>query len=236
MDTILQGISDFRDTRFPSQRALYERLVRDGQKPTALIIACADSRVAPEHFTGAAPGELFVCRNAGNIVPPFAAGNGGVSASVEYAVAALGVTDIIVCGHSDCGAMKGVANPGALESMPNVAAWLRHSHAAGRIVCEAYPADLDAETRNRVLALENVLVQLNHLRTYPSVATGLALGQLRLHGWYFEIDTGDLLAFDGVEGRFVSFSDDKDAPTPVAENIAFRVASPDVARRLQAAE
>lgn len=235
MDSLLQGISDFRDTRFPSQRALYERLVRDGQKPKALIIACADSRVAPEHFTGAGPGELFVCRNAGNIVPPFAAGNGGISASVEYALTALGVTEIIVCGHSDCGAMKGVANPSALEAMPNVAAWLRHSHAAGRIVCEAYPADLDPKTLNRVLALKNVLVQLNHLRTYPSVATALALGQLRLHGWYFEIDTGDLLAFDGVEGRFVSLGDVADAPVPVAENAAFRVASPGVARPRQAA-
>ncbi len=236
MDSILQGISDFRDTRFPAQRAVYERLVRDGQKPKALIIACADSRVAPEHFTGAGPGEIFVCRNAGNIVPPFAQGSGGVSATVEFAVVALGVTEIIVCGHSDCGAMKGVANPGALESMPSVAAWLRHSHAAGRIVCEAYPANLDPKSRNQALALENVVVQLNHLRSYPSVAAGLASGRLRLHGWYFAIETGELLAYDGLERRFVALENEEDEPIPVAEQAALKVAAPDVARRLAAAE
>lgn len=211
--SIIQGISTFRGSVFPGQQRMYERLVRDGQQPKALIIACADSRVAPEHITQAGPGELFVCRNAGNIVPPFAEMNGGVSSAIEYAVVALGVRDIVVCGHSDCGAMKGLMQPGALKDMPNVAAWLRHSHAADRIVCEAYPDDIDPGDRLRALALENVVVQLAHLRTHPSVASALARGRLSLHGWFFEIETGRLHAYDG--SRFVALTDD--TPLPVAE-------------------
>lgn len=233
--TLLKGISDFKDSVFPARRQLYERLVRDGQRPKAMIVACADSRVCPEHITGAGPGDLFVCRNAGNIVPPFAQANGGVTCTVEYAVVALGVTDIVVCGHSDCGAMKGLANPDALAAMPNVAAWLRHSHAAGRIVCEAYPEDLDAPSRHRALALENVVVQLNHLRTHPSVAAGLARGGLRLHGWFFEIETGALLAYDGHAGRFVPFGEEPDAPVPVAQPAERRLAAPDIAGNLPVA-
>jgi carbonic anhydrase len=226
VDTIIQGITKFQGDVFPGQQRMYERLVRDGQQPKALIIACADSRVAPEHITQTGPGELFVCRNAGNIVPPFAQANGGVSSAIEYAVVALGVRDVVVCGHSDCGAMKGLMTPGALDAMPNVAAWLRHSHAASRIVCEAYPAGMDPKDHARALALENVVVQLNHLRTHPSVAAALAKGQLRLHGWFFEIETGRLLAYDGELGRFVPFGD---AAMPVAQAPAVRVAAPEFA-------
>lgn len=234
MDTILRGVAHFRGTIFPGQRQMYERLVRDGQHPKALVIACADSRVSPEHITQAGPGELFVTRNAGNIVPPFNQPNGGVSSAIEYAVMALGVRDIVVCGHSDCGAMKGLSNPKALDAMPSVAAWLRHSAAAERIVCEAYPAGVDPTQRVRALALENVAVQLTHLRTHPSVAAALAKGQLRLHGWFFEIETGDLLAYDGASGRFVAFDDDV-ATFPVAQAPAARVAAPEIAGALPAA-
>ncbi|MDR7039048.1 MULTISPECIES: carbonic anhydrase [Methylobacterium] len=234
MDTIIQGISTFRGTVFPGQQAVYERLVRDGQSPKALIIACADSRVAPEHITQAGPGELFVCRNAGNIVPPFSQQNGGVSSAIEYAVVALGVRDIVICGHSDCGAMKGLMTPEALAAMPNVAAWLRHSHAASRIVCEAYPDDLDPKDHHRALALENVVVQLNHLRTHPSVAAGLAKGELRLHGWFFEIETGAVLAYCGEKGRFLPVEEADEANLPVAQAPGPRVAAPEIALPLAA--
>ena len=228
MDSIIQGISTFRAQVFPGQRRMYEQLVRDGQHPNALIIACADSRVSPEHITQAGPGELFVCRNAGNIVPPFAQQNGGVSSAIEYAVVALGVRDVVVCGHSDCGAMKGLMNPEALAKMPNVAAWLRHAHAAEAIVCEAYPEGMDPKARHRALALENVVVQLANLRTHPSVAAALAKGELRLHGWFFEIETGELLAYDGEAGRFVPL--EPETVLPVAEAPAPRVATPDYTR------
>lgn len=236
MDNIIQGISDFQGKIFPGQQAMYRRLVEDGQQPKALIIACADSRVSPEHITQAGPGELFVCRNAGNVVPPFSTATGGVSSAIEYAVVALGVRDVVVCGHSDCGAMRGLMMPEALEKMPNVAAWLRHSHAAERIVCEAYPADMDPKQRHRALALENVIVQLANLRTHPSVAAGLAKGQLRLHGWFFEIETGGLLAYDGEAGRFLPIDAlDSDGDFPVAQGSAVRVAAPEYAARLAVA-
>jgi carbonic anhydrase len=147
---------------------------------------------------------------------------------MEYAVMALGVRDIVVCGHSDCGAMKGLMHPEALENMPNVAAWLRHSHAASQIVCEAYPEGMDPKDRHRALALENVVVQLNHLRTHPSVAAGLAKGQLRLHGWFFELETGNLLAYCGAKGCFVPFAE-ADEEMPVAQASAVRVAAPEIA-------
>lgn len=166
------------------------------------MISCADSRVLPEAITRSGPGELFVCRNAGNIVPPFATANGGVSSAIEYAVVALGVRDVIVCGHSDCGAMKGLCCPHLLEPMPNVAAWLRHSHAAQKLCRESYPADLDAAEKLRNMALENVVVQLSHLRTHPSVASGIARGEIALHGWYVDIHAGQVLGLDGETGRF----------------------------------
>src|SRR3546814_6276909 len=130
MNDLIGRVFDFEKRVFPSRTDLFAKLVADGQSPKALMFSCADSRVAPEHIMQAEPGDMFVCRNAGNIVPHFATQNGGVSSTVEYALAALGVRDIIVCGPSDCGAMKALLNPHMMEGMPNVAAWLRHSHAA----------------------------------------------------------------------------------------------------------
>ncbi|WP_342236700.1 carbonic anhydrase [Inquilinus sp. OTU3971] len=202
MDDLFHGMARFRAEVFPLQQPLYQKLATDGQQPQALVISCADSRVVPELITQSGPGQIFCCRNAGNIVPPFSQANGGVSSAIEYAVVALGVRDIVVCGHSDCGAMKALLHPEALRDMPNVAAWLRHSHAAHRVVCEAYPPDRGERETLRSLALENVVAQLNHLRTHPSVASRIAQGRLRLHGWFFELETGEIHAYDGAAGRF----------------------------------
>ena len=214
MGDLLKGISSFRGAVFPPDAALYRRLAREGQQPQALMISCADSRVMPETITQSGPGELFVCRNAGNIVPPFSTANGGVSSAIEYAVLALGVRDIVVCGHSDCGAMKGLCCPHLLEPMPYVAAWLRHSHAAKSVVDQAYPHDMSERDRIRAVAMENVLVQIDHLRTHPSVAAKLAAGEVTLHGWFFDIETGSLQVFDGATSRFVEPAEDR--PLPVA--------------------
>lgn len=214
MQHLLARAAEFRGKAFESRSALYRRLASDGQSPKALMISCADSRVVPELIMQAEPGDLFVTRNAGNIVSPFSQANGGVSSAVEYAVVALGVRDIVVCGHSDCGAMKAFSNPAALEKMPNVAAWLRHAHAAHCVVCEAYP-DLPANESTRAIALENVVVQINHLRTHPSVAAAIARGDLSLHGWFFDIETGSILALDGETGRFTEVTDEGKAPVAV---------------------
>ena len=222
MKEFLNRISRLQTDSFPSQAALYRKLAH-GQSPKALMISCADSRVAPELITQAAPGELFVCRNAGNIVPPFSQANGGVSSVVEYAVVALGVTDIVVCGHSDCGAMKAFLQPDKLAEMPNVAAWLRHSHAAHSVVCQAYP-NLDEKAHVRALALENVVAQINHLRTHPSVAAAIAQGRLTLHGWFFDIETCGILALDGETGRFTAVGEEA---LPVAVAPQRRLAADD---------
>jgi len=190
-------------------------LATDGQSPKALMISCADSRVVPELITQSGPGELFVCRNAGNIVPPFSQANGGVSSAVEYAVVALEVSEIIVCGHSDCGAMKAFLTPEKLHAMPNVAAWLRHAHAAHQVVCCAYP-HLEEKAAVRALAQENVVAQINHLRTHPSVAAALAQGRLSLHGWFFDIETGGVLALNGETGRFEQVGEQAALPVAVA--------------------
>ncbi|SEN55683.1 carbonic anhydrase [Sphingomonas gellani] len=214
MNELIGRVFSFEKQVFPEAQALYSKLASHGQSPKALMISCADSRVVPEHIMQAQPGDLFVCRNAGNIVPPFMENIGGVSATVEFAVVALGVRDIIVCGHSDCGAMKGLAgDPKKLESMPNVASWLRHGSAARQVVDQSYP-ELDDGERVHALALENVVAQIAHLRTHPSVAAGIARGEIALHGWFIEIGEGTLLALDGESGRFMPIREDR--PLPVA--------------------
>lgn len=217
MNEVIGRVFDIGKTLTPDQSALYAKLATHGQNPKALMISCADSRVVPEHIMQAAPGDLFVCRNAGNIVPPFSSQNGGVSSTVEYAVVGLGVRDIIVCGHSDCGAMKALMNPASLDGMPNVAAWLRHSHAAECVVRQGYP-DMEQAAAVRTASMENVVAQLAHLRTHPSVAAGLARGEISLHGWFFDIAANAMLALDGATGRFVPIAED--APLPVAHRAA----------------
>lgn len=201
MQKLIEGIHHFQSTIFGSQRELFERLA-DGQRPDALFITCSDSRINPNLITQTEPGELFILRNAGNIVPSYGAGTGGEAATIEFAVAALGIQDIIVCGHSHCGAMHGLLHPDRLADLPAMAAWLAHAEATRRIIREKYqhleePALLTAAVE------ENVLVQLESLRTHPVVAAKLAASQLRLHGWVYKIETGEVFVYDPECGQFV---------------------------------
>jgi carbonic anhydrase len=214
MNELIGRVFDFQKNVFPQRSALYQNLAANGQSPKA-----------PEEILQAAPGDLFVCRNAGNIVPPFSNANGGVTSTVEFAVMVLGVRDIIICGHSDCGAMKALMKPGSLESMPNVAAWLRHSDAAFSVVRDGYP-ELSGPEQARAAALENVVVQLAHLRTHPSVASGIARGEIALHGWFFDIHHGVVLALDGVSGRFEEISEGNPMPVALAAQKRFAAGEP----------
>jgi carbonic anhydrase len=225
MNELIGRVFGFEKHEFPNRSALYGKLATDGQAPKALMISCADSRVVPEHIMQAEPGDLFVCRNAGNIVPPYSQTNGGVSSTVEYAVVALGVRDIIVCGHSDCGAMKGLANPEALVKMPIVAGWLKHGHAAAGVVAECYP-HLEQGEKVRAIAMENVVAQIAHLRTHPSVAAGIARGEIALHGWFVDIHAGNILALDGASGRFIVLREDQPLPVAVAQSARHAYPSP----------
>lgn len=201
MGRLLDGVRRFHAQAFPSRRRLFRQLAR-AQQPDTLLITCADSRVVPELFTQTGPGELFVCRNVGNLVPAYGEVLGGVSAVIEYAVMALEVKNIVICGHSDCGAMKTLLRPENLAGMPTVASWLRHAAAVHSIVRVRYP-DLDGDALVSALVEQNVLTQLDHLRTHPSVAARTAEGRLGLHGWMYEIGTGAVAVLDPAAQRFV---------------------------------
>jgi carbonic anhydrase len=205
MDKIVKGLFEFQDRVFPAHQQEFRRL-GIGQNPEALLITCSDSRIDPALLTQTKPGELFICRNAGNIVPGHSDVNGGVTATIEYAVMALKVKDVIVCGHSDCGAMKGVLYPDLLNDMPSVASWLRHADAVRQILKENHP-DLSGPELLRAAIEENVVVQLQNLRTHPSIAARLRRGELRLHGWVYEIETGHVTAWDANENKFVPMRD-----------------------------
>jgi carbonic anhydrase len=221
MNELIGRVFSFEKTTFPASGELFNKLTTHGQSPKALMISCADSRIVPEHILQAEPGDLFVCRNAGNMVPSYGSQLGGVSATVEYAVAALGVRDIIVCGHSDCGAMKALSNPVGLERMPNVKAWLEHGAAAEHIVSTCN-SQLKDGARVRAVTLENIIAQISHLRTHPSVASAIARGEMALHGWFVDIHAGQVLGLDGDTGHFVPLRED--AALPVALPASRRIA------------
>ena len=201
MQRLMAGLQKFQREVFPLKKELFERLAK-GQQPTTLFITCADSRVVPDLFTQSEPGEIFVIRNAGNIVPAYRRPPGGVTATIEFAVAVLGVKHIVICGHTDCGAMKGLLHPESLSEVPAVADWLDQAEATRRVVLDNYkgeeePALLEAMIR------ENVLVQLKNLETHPSVISRTARGDLQLYGWIYNIGTGDVESFDADKQTFI---------------------------------
>jgi len=201
VDTILRGLKRFRKNIFPKHRELFRKLALQ-QRPTALFITCADSRIDPCLLTQTKPGELFLCRVIGNIVPRYPESIGGVSATIEYAVGVLGVPDVIVCGHTDCGVMKGVLNPEALKPLANVSAWLEHAQPAREALVKP---DTDLNDPEFLLSLteRNVVEQLKNLTTHPSVAARLVQGNLKLHGWVYDIGRGIVTTYSSRKERFV---------------------------------
>ena len=200
MQDIIDGVRTFQRDVYPEYRELFEKLSR-GQSPEALVITCSDSRVDPFLFTQAQPGQLFVLRNAGNLVPKYDGFVGGVTATIEFAVVGLRVSNIIVCGHSGCGAITGLLHPETLAGMPNVEEWLlRHAQPVREILAQAGRLDGPEELAQAVDA--NVLVQLDNLRTHPSVAEALAAGRIQLHGWVYDIASGEVRAYDDAWKQF----------------------------------
>jgi carbonic anhydrase len=208
MSTLIDGFRKFHEQAYPARRELFHQLAHS-QSPDTLFIACSDSRVVPELVTQREPGELFVIRNAGNIVPEAGKAPGGVSATVEYAVAILQVRDIVVCGHSDCGAMTALATGHDLTDFPAVSGWLEHASDA---VC-ANNAHHHATGQDRLASLirENVAAQIEHLRSHPSVIEALKEGRVTLHGWVFDIESGLIDVLDGSTGEFVPLFENVDA-------------------------
>ena len=202
MKKLIQGHENFRRSYVPDHIDRLEELSQ-GQKPRVLFITCSDSRVDPNLITQADIGELFVIRNAGNIIPPYGAANGGEGAAVEYAINALDIRQIIVCGHSHCGAMKGLLQLGKLEEeMPLVYEWLKHSEATRRLVRENY-SQYSGEELLEITIAENVLTQIENLQTYPIVHSRLYQGKLEIFAWIYHLETAELLAFDPETHSYV---------------------------------
>jgi len=205
MPKFAAGVVKFQSEVYPAKKDLFEELSQ-GQSPEALFITCSDSRIETAMITQTEPGELFLCRNAGNIVPPHTSHTGGMTASIEFAVAALNVPHIVVCGHTECGAMKGAMNPEGLDSLPHVREWLSYSKAAVDVVNEIGKG-ADDKARMKMLLEQNVILQLQHLRTHPTVAVRLAKGDLELHGWVYDIKTGDVQAYNESTNDFETVAD-----------------------------
>ncbi|MDT8913602.1 carbonic anhydrase [Amycolatopsis sp. PS_44_ISF1] len=185
MTELAAGINRFREKVFPEKAELFRSLATH-HAPHTLFVGCSDARIPPELITQSEPGELFVIRTAGNLIPAHRPGGDGVAASIEYAVAVLGVSDVVVCGHSGCGAMTALAERHDLTAVPAVAAWLRHADSAVARTAGAgrRPDPVTALIR------QNVYTQLANLATHPAIAQACAEQKMTLHGWVFDIASG----------------------------------------------
>ena len=197
MKILLEGLRKFSSEVYPQQRPLFEKLAA-GQAPHTLFITCSDSRIDPNLMTQTEPGEIFVIRNAGNIIPPYEASNGGEEAAIEFAVDGLRVKHIVVCGHSHCGAMVALMNPDSTQGLPSVKRWLGHAESTRRRSLECNPQGSAEDT-----ARENVLVQIENLKTHPSVSAAIRSKRIHLFGWVYHFETGYVFIYDPKEGRFV---------------------------------
>ena len=201
MQELLAGLVKFQREIFHQKKDLFRQL-SSSQQPDILFITCSDSRIDPTLMTQTNPGKLFILRNAGNFIPTYGAAIGGSTATIEYGVSVLQVKDIVVCGHSDCGAMKALLHADKLDNLPAVKVWLQQAEITKRIVADHY-RHLSGDELFMATIKENVLVQLGHLRTHPSVATRLRKGDLRLHGWVYSIASGEVWIFDKDRNEFV---------------------------------
>ena len=200
MHPFLSGYAKFRRDVFPHQKDRFG-LLADRQAPDALFITCADSRVVPDLILQTEPGDLFVCRTVGNIVPPHGQMPGGVSSTIEYAVEVLKVSHIIVCGHSDCGAMKAMLERQKLTRLPLTSKWLGFVEPAWKHLESGIPDD--PRVLHTALIHANVIAQFENLKTHPEVASALAHQTLQIHGWYYDILTGAIESYDEQSRRFI---------------------------------
>lgn len=203
MQRLIEGYSRFRTKVFPTHSQLFEKLAA-GQKPQALFFACSDSRVMPEMMMQCDPGDLFPCRNAGNLVPPPSDTTSGVAATIEYAIRVLKVPDAVICGHSDCGAMKGLLKNEDLDELPLVKSWLQHAGPSSRWLKNALQdaTHWSFERKLAILTEANVIMQMENLRAYPVVAEAVKAGTIHLHGWMYDIGSGKIRQFDPQAGAF----------------------------------
>lgn len=204
MQQLIAGLHKFQEDELGRYQQLFCRLSREGQNPHTLFITCSDSRVLAELITQSQPGDLFVVKNVGNIVPPASTGNpNSTAAAIEFAIETLGVSDVVVCGHSQCGAMVALLQgPQHSNSMPHLKEWLEVAAPVRKLIARDYSHLTDMNERITAAGEENVLFALENLHTYPSVTKRLAAGTLRLHGWFFQIASAEMFAYDPVSQQF----------------------------------
>jgi carbonic anhydrase len=210
MQQLIAGVHKFQQRELGRYRELFHRLSKQGQNPHTLFITCSDSRVLAELITQSKPGDLFVVKNVGNLVPPatVTGSTNSTAAAIEFAVQTLGVSDVVVCGHSQCGAMaallRGVPEP---EMQPHLREWLEVAAPVRELLARNYRHLTDDAARETAAAEENVLFALENLHSYPAVQQRLAAGKLRLHGWFFKIATAELFAYDPATEQFQPITD-----------------------------
>jgi carbonic anhydrase len=202
MQKLVKGIHSFRNGYFASHRQLFEQLATAGQNPETLFITCSDSRVVPNLITDAAPGELFIIRNVGNVVPgpdlP-----GGTAAAIQYAVEVLNIENIIICGHTQCGAVQAILHPERMENLAYLRRWLAQTERVRTVIEERY-GDLGPEERAIAAVQENVLHQLENLREYPFIAERLEAAKLAISGWVFDLAQGEIYDYDPATCEFTA--------------------------------
>lgn len=217
INRIIRGLNDFQNNYFTIHQEMFRQLSH-GQSPEILFITCSDSRIDPNLLTQTQPGELFIIRNLGNIIPPHGAQNNGEGAAIEYAISALNIKHIIICGHSQCGSMKGLLQLQNLsEEMPLVYQWLKnHAESTRRLLYENYQ-EFSGEELLKIAIEENVLTQIENIETYPVIRSKLHSHQLSLHGWVYEIEKGTIYAYDANQSKFVPLqSESFPVPDPLA--------------------
>ncbi len=203
MKKLYKGIHEFQESYFKKEKDFFKRLSKD-QTPETLFITCSDSRVDPNLVTQSRPGDIFIVRNVGNIVPPYDAmkGDNSVAAALEFAVLGLNVRDIIICGHSMCGALQALyKDEKELENMPHLNDWLQLAVPVRKMV-ERYNTNITSKSRQRITEEKNVLYQLHNVQTYPCVNQAVKDGKLHLHGWYYDIGTGDVYTYKPSSDSF----------------------------------
>jgi len=205
MQKLIEGHKRFLEEAFPARRNQFH-LLAERQAPETLFITCADSRVVPDLILQTQPGDLFICRNAGNVIPRSGEPAGGVSATIEYAVQVLKVRNLIVCGHSDCGVIRALMAPQTLEGLSSVREWLQHVEPAWKYVDEV-ERNAGELTRHKALTHANILVQLDNLRTHAYIARAIAEERLQVHGWYYDIMSGQIEDYDERLGKFTPLVD-----------------------------
>jgi carbonic anhydrase len=209
MKKLIQGIVDFRKNLTEESRTLFAKLAL-GQKPDTLFIACSDSRVVPNLFASTNPGDLFVLRNIGNLIPPPSSDqDNSALAVIEFAIRSLGVSDIIVCGHSECGAMQALSAGTESLCCPHVESWLRHGEKALHKVRRGITLDKTLSEHNQISQV-NVLQQIEHITEYPFIRERMERKELRVHGWWFDIAKADVYCYEQTLNAFVLI-DEKEA-------------------------